>query len=58
MNRDSESINLQSNKTTIGSNVNEATREKKFKIDTKKNILRTNNGKFMLSKKMLNFGSK
>lgn len=58
LNKDTESINLQSNKTTIGSHVNEATREKKFKIDTKKNMLKTNNGKYMLSKKMLNLGSK
>lgn len=57
---DSKALNkqehLQSNKTTICSNPNDVTREKKFLKDgkEKKFVLKTNNGKFMLSKKILN----
>ena len=53
----SEKEILVSNKTTICSNPDDLTREKRFKNDTKekkKYVLKTNNGKFMLSKKILN----
>lgn len=46
-----------SNKTTICSNPDDLTREKRFSNEVKekkKYVLKTNNGKFMLSKKVLN----
>jgi hypothetical protein len=61
LNKDSDNLNINSNQTTITSNINEVTREKKFEVKqskVKKYVLKSNNGKFMLSKKMLNLGSK
>jgi hypothetical protein len=61
LNKDSDNLNINSNQTTITSNINEVTREKKFEkkhAKVKKYVLKVNNGKFMLSKKMFNLGSK
>lgn len=61
LNKDSDNLNINSNHTTITSNINEVTREKKFEVKqskVKKYVIKSNNGKFMLSKKMLNLGSK